>query len=363
VIERAETAKRHDHFPCHGCGAALEFSPGQLSLTCPYCGTTSEIPTTQEEVRELAYLDYFKLARLAPEVLQGVNLEVKCPKCAAVSEIPANVAADRCAFCGTPIENPTGDPTAMMRPQGVLPFRVEQREARTLFERWSSTRWFAPNDLPKMAALGQLNGLYVPYWTYDSFTITFYTGMRGDHYYVTTRDSKGNTRQERRTRWTPVSGRVDHWFDDVLVCASKGLPPKLVRDLEPWELHHVKDYKPELIAGFRVERYQIDAQNGFETAKGYMNSTIQALVRRQIGGDVQTITSMKTQYDGITFKHLLLPVWIAAYQYYNKTYRILVNAQTGEVQGERPWSWIKITLAVIGVLIMVALVLYFGEFN
>jgi ribosomal protein S27E len=361
VVQRSAPERKHDHFPCSGCGAALEFAPGQTALKCPYCGNSQQIPTTREEVRELAYKDYFNSARLIPEVMAGTALEVKCPKCAAVSSIPASIAADRCSFCGTPVENAHPSTTRMMRPQGVLPFRVEDKAARELFSAWVASRWFAPNDLKKMASLGRIDGMYVPFWTYDTYTVTFYTGLRGDHYYVTVRDSKGNSRREQRTRWTPASGRVNHWFDDVLVCASQGLPDKLVHALEPWELHHVKDYQPELIAGFRVERYQVDAEQGFDRAKDFMKPTIEMLIRRDIGGDVQTITTMDTQYDGITFKHLLLPVWVSAYQYHQKTYRVLVNAQTGEVQGERPWSWIKITLAVLAALIVVAVVVYYGD--
>ena len=60
-------------------------------------------------------------------------------------------------------------------------------------------------------------------------------------------------------------------------------------------------------------------------------------------------STMHTEFGTITFKHILLPVWISAYRFKNQPYRFLVNARTGEVQGERPWSWIKIALATTGV--------------
>ncbi|MBV9774716.1 MAG: hypothetical protein JO040_12240, partial [Gemmatimonadetes bacterium] len=79
-----------------------------------------------------------------------------------------------------------------------------------------------------------------------------------------------------------------------------------------------------------------------------------------IGGDEQRIHSTDTRYDDVTFKHILLPVWISAYRYREKVYRRLVNARTGEVQGERPWSWIKIALLVLFVaaLVIVGVVLW-----
>jgi DNA-directed RNA polymerase subunit RPC12/RpoP len=352
---RVTLDKRNHLYPCHGCGAGLEFAPGQLSLKCPYCGRVEEIPQCADDIRELAYLDYFKNVRIPPEVLAESMQEVKCHKCGAVSEFPASVAADRCPFCSTHLENPPKSPEKVMRPQGVLPFIIQNKEARERFQQWVGSRWFAPNNLKKLAQLGRIDGLYVPYWTYDSLTISFYTGMRGEYYWETVRTSKG-TKMVRKTRWYPASGTVRHWFDDVLVCASKGLPPKYVRQLEPWELQKAQSFSPQLIAGFKVERYQRDAEQGFDEAKTIMDEEIRVLVRRAIGGDTQQITSIRTQYDGITFKHLLLPVWLSAFDYHGKTYRVLINAQTGQVRGERPYSWIKITLAVIGALILAGLI-------
>jgi predicted RNA-binding Zn-ribbon protein involved in translation (DUF1610 family) len=334
-------------FPCASCGASLNYSPGVARLECSYCGSMQDIPQEESQVRELAFEAYFRNAQLAPQVLGSDLVEVKCHNCGAVAEFPASVAADNCPFCGVHLTNPLTAPVPVMPPQGVLPFRVDARQARELFAKWVRSLWFAPSALKKLADPGRITGLYVPYWTYDAYTFTFYRGMRGDHYWVTVRGPNNSTRQEQRTRWTPASGNVTLAFDDVLVCASKGLPQGLAEALEPWQLGEVENYRPDFLAGFRVERYQIDAEAGFIRARERMMPVIESAVRRSIGGDVQTITSMNTQYDGVSFKHLLLPVWVAAYTFRNKSFRVLVNARTGEVQGERPWSWIKITLAVL----------------
>ena len=334
----------------------MVFDPTASQLTCPYCGNQQAIPQAPNEIRELSYEAYFREGNLTAEVLENTALEVRCPGCGAVVEIAANVAMDNCVFCGTHLDNPGHSPVPAMRPQGVLPFAVDLRRARESFSGWAKSRWFAPNDLYKMALLGRLEGLYVPYWTYDAATFSFYSGMRGDHYWVTVRGPKGESRQERRTRWTPVSGRVQHFFDDVLVCASQGLPDKLVRELEPWSLEGVKPYTADYLAGYKTERYQVDVRQGFDHARPIMDAYIRTLIDRDIGGDVQQITSVETQYDGVTFKHLLLPIWLAAYRYQNTSYRVLVNAQTGEVSGERPYSWIKITLVVMLVAIIVLVI-------
>ncbi len=343
-------------FPCESCGAKMTFEPGTTSLVCPYCGSEKPIPQTAHDVRELSYHAYFQSAKVPTEVLEGTVCEVKCTNCGAIVEIPANLSTDNCTFCGAHLDNPVETPVPTIKPASLLPFLIEYNEARTKFDDWLKSRWFAPNKLKKMARLGRLSGLYVPYWTYDSMTFSFYTGMRGEHYWETVKDSNGNSRRVMKTRWYPASGRVNHFFDDVLVCGSRGLPDNYARALEPWDLNNLKDVSPQFLAGFRTERYQVSAEDGFESAKGLMAQEIDRLVRRDIGGDAQQVHSVDTQYDGITFKHILLPVWLAAYQYHGKSYRILINARTGEVQGNRPYSWIKITLFVIAMLMLAGLI-------
>jgi hypothetical protein len=191
----------------------------------------------------------------------------------------------------------------------------------------------------------------MPYWTYDSMTYTRYRGERGEHYYV-----KGDDGQkERRTRWYPVSGSFQRFFDDVLVCALRDAKQKLMRALEPWPLANVQPFNKESLAGYLAMAYEVELDEGFRHAKGRMEDTILADVKDRIGGDAQRVHSVDTRHDAITYKNLCLPVWMLAYQYNQKTFQIVVNACTGEVQGERPWSWVKISLAVLSVLGVIGL--------
>jgi len=203
-----------------------------------------------------------------------------------------------------------------------------------------------------------LDGIYVPYWTYDADTKTSYRGQRGTAYYVTIRGADGKPRQERRIRWTSARGRVSRFFDDILVLASKSLPKSYTDALAPWDLGALAEYKPEFLSGFRAEGYTIELEDGMVEARQIIDAQIRRDIRRDIGGDAQKIDSMSTQVEDVTFKHVLLPIWIAAYKYRAKSYRFVVNAQTGKVQGERPYSWGKIALAVVGTIVLVAAVFY-----
>jgi hypothetical protein len=78
---------------------------------------------------------------------------------------------------------------------------------------------------------------------------------------------------------------------------------------------------------------------------------------RDIGGDEQRVHSVDTRYFGITFKLMLLPVWIACYLYAGRTYQVLVNGRTGKVVGQRPYSAVKIIAAVLAGLVALAVII------
>ncbi len=154
------------------------------------------------------------------------------------------------------------------------------------------------------------------------------------------------TRTVIQTDWYPTSGQVKHFFDDVLVYASASLPRDKIDQLEPWDLADLKPFDPAFLAGFKTERYTVGLVDGFKIAGQRMDVTIRQLCCQDIGGDHQQLSSVQTQHVGVTFKHLLLPVWLAAYSYQGQPFRILINARTGEVDGTRPYSWVKIALMV-----------------
>ncbi len=359
------TADTADTIKCSNCSANLKFKPGTESLVCEYCNTQNTISAKATEVIEN---DYHQFLNENSAAVPKQDLSVcKCSNCGASTTLPQNVTSSACPYCDTPLIIQNASTCSIVKPKYLLPFKIERNQAKDKFVGWVKGLWFAPNKLKDYAAHSaeKLNGVYMPFWTYDSDTTTNYSGSRGEYYYVTERytDSNGKTqtRSVRHTRWYPASGTVRNNFDDVLVCASNSLPQKLTHDLEPWDLNELTEYDNKFLAGFLSESYQINLESGFETAKKIMNGTITSSVNSDIGGDVQTINSMNTSYNDITFKHILLPLWISAYKYNNKTYRFTINARTGEVQGERPYSAWKIFFLVVSIIAAIAAIIYFAD--
>ncbi|MGY6549861.1 MAG: primosomal protein N' (replication factor Y) - superfamily II helicase [Roseinatronobacter sp.] len=350
-------------FPCAQCGASLRFTPGEARLTCGYCGHEQPIPQIDDATRitALQSLDYHDaLAQTLPGSEFEVTQVSHCDTCGADVQFEPNIHSGDCPFCASPMVAQTG-PHRHIKPQAILPFRLTERDADARMRRWLKGLWFAPSELSRHArSTGKLTGLYVPYWAFDVATRTRYSGQRGIHYHVTVGSGK-NARRERRTRWQPVSGTVARQFLDLLVIASPALPQQNAHRLEPWTLADLQPYSPDYLAGFRAEGYSIPLDDGFETARGVMEAQIRDDVRRDIGGDEQRITSIAPHFSDERFKHLLLPIWMAAYRYRGRSFRFIVNGQTGRVQGERPWSVWKIAAAIAAMIVFVATALIIAE--
>jgi DNA-directed RNA polymerase subunit RPC12/RpoP len=348
---------------CEQCGAVLSYRPGTDQLVCEYCGHANRIEERPVEIVENDLRA--ALQRGLAEAPQEETRTVKCQSCAAEFTFDPNRHAGACPFCGQSIVAGTGT-HRQIKPAAVLPFVVEQGEARERVGRWLRGLWFAPSKLRRFARTeGRLSGMYLPYWTYDSRTRTAYARQRGTVYHEPVRvrarvDGKSvvQTRMVQKVRWRPVRGRVARDFDDVLVLASRSLPTWVTDRLEPWDVQDLKPYAPEYVAGFQSEAYQVPLDEGFAVANDRMHAVIAGDVKADIGGDAQRIERMEVEYQDPSFKHVLLPVWLGAFRYGGKPYRLCVNGRTGEVQGERPYSVWKIAFAVVLAAILLGLFLY-----
>ena len=343
-------------FPCGACGADVVWHPGAAALKCPYCGNETALPTSSDQVVERPLEE----ALQAPRSL-GWGAErksVKCTKCGATTTFDPGVSASRCAFCATPavVEAPTM--SDHVRPAGLLPFAVDRNTAAKSFRSWVAGLWFRPNDLKTKSSVTAMQGVYVPFWTFDALTHTRWTAEAGHHYTVQVQalvNGKTVMRSERRVRWEPASGFLEKAFDDVPVPASKGLPPDLARGVEPFPTGGLVPYDPQYLSGFLAEEYAVDLPDALGSAKQRMTQEIIAACGAAVPGDTHRNLSVSTAWSGLTCKNALLPVWISAYEYAGKPFRFLVNGVTGKVDGHAPFSAAKIALAIAAVIALLVL--------
>jgi len=352
-------------FPCEQCGADLEFNIGVQQMKCPFCGAVKEIELGEDAVIEEqdfreAIAKQRELHEQNHDIEEPEHKEIRCESCSSNVIFTGTLTSTSCPYCGSPIQRENVHSGGFrIAVDAVLPFRVEHDEAQDLLGKWVQSRWFAPNDFKKKGINGEFNGVYLPFWTYDSLTFNKYSGQRGENYTVTVGTGK-NRRTETRTRWYSASGRFQRFFNDELINATTGLPTALIDALTPWPLSECLPFTQQVLAGYYARTYDLELDEGFVIARERIDQKLYADVCSRIGGDKQRVHDIDTRYDAITFKHLLLPVWMLAYRYKDKTFRIYVNAGTGEVQGERPWSWVKICLTILAVMSVVAMIAIIG---
>jgi len=340
------------NFTCKSCGAPLRFSPINNSLHCEFCATKESIKRSVETIQE--YDLKTALQSLDSSTAHEVKKEVTCNKCSATFTMTPYSFSSNCPYCDTPS---IIDFVQEITPKSLLPFQISKEEAKRDFQKWISSLWFAPSQLKKIANSDkELTGYYLPHWTYDASTTTHYQGQRGDIYYVTVEknviiDGREVRRrvQEARIRWTPVSGYVNDEFDDITIGASKTISRTILENLTPWHTEKLIPYNDKYLAGFESEEYTIGLDNGFELAKVKMDSYIRNHIHHDIGGDQQQISKMQTTYKESSYKNVLFPIWTAQFKWNNKLYNYAINAQTGKIVGERPYSWLKIALLVGGI--------------
>ena len=352
------------NFTCPSCGAPQKFSPATGKLTCEFCRKEVFIPLSAESIHEYDFND--AIDTLDAQHAQTITKEVTCKKCGAGFTLTPYSFSSNCPYCNTPA---IIDFIQQITPKSLIPFHITQKKAQALFIKWIGSRWFAPNAFKKyLEGDKKLTGYYLPHWTYDSNSVTSYHGLRGDIYYVTVRKTvmeNGRAReiqvQEPRIRWTPVSGTIYLSFDDITIGASKTISRTILNTLEPWDTTKLLPYDKKYLSGFEAEEYTIGLDNGFEFAKAKMAYHIEQDIRYDIGGSQQQIISIQTQHNDITYKNVLLPVWTASFEWKNKIYHYAINAQSGKIVGNRPYSYVKITFLVLIILSFIGGILYLDK--
>ncbi|MBB4036789.1 DNA-directed RNA polymerase subunit RPC12/RpoP [Dysgonomonas hofstadii] len=346
-----------DSYQCSNCGAPLKYKPGTNFLHCDYCGV--DTPIDAKVVDEVEELDFEQYAQNVEKLVSSTTKVISCSKCGAESNFEENLKSAACPYCNTPFVESNVHEERLIQPSYLLPFKLADNEMQLHMNSWIKSLWFAPNKLKKMALLSaKKQGVYIPCWTYDAQTETDYTGQRGDTY-TTTVGSGKNRRTVTRTRWSYRSGHISLFFDDILVTASRMIPMAIMNKIHNWDTMNMVEADNRFLSGFITEKYVMNMTDGYEYAKQMMESEIDYAIRRDIGGDRQQIDSKRTRISDIKFKLILLPVYMSSYTYKNKLYHFFVNGRTGRTTGDRPYSAVKITFAVIAGLIALAAFIWF----
>jgi DNA-directed RNA polymerase subunit RPC12/RpoP len=383
------TPEQSKIYPCPQCNAELTYSASEGRMVCTYCGYQAPVSEagSMTEVHTQTEIDKAVVETIEEHDLdQGLKIasqeegwgtetrSFRCNGCNATIAAEPNAAATVCPFCGSSHVLAQEGSRHLIKPESVLPFEVDQSTAVDKFQAWLGRGWFRPNEVKRIArhAEARLQGVYLPFWTFDAQTESRWRAEAGHHYYVTERYTvtvngrrETRTRQAQRTRWEPAAGRHQEFFDDVLVYATQSVHEEILQRIYPYDTTKLIPYRPQYLAGWRAEEYQIGLDEGWKLGQNIIRGRLRDACAREVPGDTHRNLRVQTRFWDITYKHTLLPVWIASYRFNNKVYNFMVNGQTGRVQGEAPISWWKVALTVLIVLVLLGCIfgamLLFGE--
>ncbi len=346
-----KNAKTH-YIKCGGCGANMAYEPEVGKLKCPYCASEKELPD-EGYAKEISLLDGFSEA----DKWTGEETSVfSCSNCGAKVVLSSNETAKTCPFCATPYVEKVEE-LAGLRPNGVLPFTIGINRAIELSKAWAKRKLFAPKKFKKNLNSDNVHGVYAPCFTFDSCTTTSYEGRIGVTHTRTVGSGK-NRRTETYTVWRYISGVYSDAFDDVLITAGSKLDQKKLDKLSPFDTNLGKTYNSGYLMGFMAYRYDYEISNCWDDAKARMDAFIKKRILSKYVYDRIAYFNASTTHERVTYKYVMLPVYVGAFTYTKKAYNFFVNGNTGKVTGKTPTSPLRVLIAVALGIAFIALFAY-----
>ena len=330
--------------PCPACGCPIESD----DRFCPACGTSRAVklpPTTDAE---------------------PLQKHFRCTNCGSEMAADPEQRSYVCPFCdSTYVVEFSPAETNRQRPEFVIGFAITREQAQEIFTHWiRENSWIRPGDLSTASIADKQRGVYLPFWSFSMLAESQWSATIGEFWYrtetYTTRDSKGKTvtrtRQVQETEWWPLTGRHHHYHSGYLISASGGLPQSVAQRIMPYNLPAMKRYAPYFLAGWLSEEYSVLRDAALEICLTEFRRRENQNVAAFLPGNTHRNLEVTTNFSQTNSDLCLLPVYVLSYRYRDKLYRFLVNGQTGKFDGDKPLSWLRITLMISGGLLLVMLV-------
>lgn len=339
-------------FRCDECGAGLTWDPGGAALRCEHCGTRREVPRSDETITER------DLAQ-AGDAERGLGLELRvarCKNCGARVTYEGATTSELCVYCGEAVVLAQEANRNAIRPESLIPLDVGRGRVAERFRAWTHRLWLRPSALRK-AELVDAVGVYVPFWTFDAEVESEWSATagrsRGGGAMRLGRPATLRARTVRDVRWSPAAGKREDRVDDLLVNGSKGLRDDLVARLGGFGTHELVPYRPDYLAGWRAEEYQVDLAEAWERGKRRIEEHQRHRCAADVPGDTHRDLFVRTAIRDVRWKHVLVPLWSVQYRFRGRVYTVLVNGQSGLVVGDAPYSPVKVAL-LAGALVLAA---------
>lgn len=328
--------------PCPSCGTPLDAA----DRFCPACGTR----------------------RTAAETAPAATAQsFRCNNCGAEIRVEAGKRSYVCPFCDSAyVIEFSPEQSRRQEPEFVIPFAVTPEQARAqLTAGLRKGAMSRPKELRSALQSADIRGVYVPVWSFSVFAQSRWSAVIGEYWYrtetyttVVNGKTVTRTRRVQETEWYTLAGRFQQYLSGYLVSGSRGVPQELLDGLQPFHKAALRRYAPTYLAGWECEEYTVDAADALEACKREFAARQFRDVGAFMPGDTHRNLEVQTRFRDETSDLILVPIYFIRFRYAGKSYRLLMNGQTGKIVGKMPSRWGA--LVGMGVLIVIAFVILAG---
>jgi DNA-directed RNA polymerase subunit RPC12/RpoP len=335
-------------FKCPQCGAITAYSVPDGGLTCTHCGYHE--PPTKHVVGKGAEQFEFTVETMERSAhgWGEPRTEMECQSCGARTSLPTDLLTYTCAFCGSNKVIQREAPQDMLRPRFIVPFKIEPAQCSTLTGAWLGSSWMTPSSLKNLSHLADFSAVYMPYWTFDSVTTASWKAEVG-HDKVERYYENGQWKERTVTHWRWESGDVRLVHDDLIVEGSARLSQRLMNQLKDFDLSALVQYEPAFLAGMQARAYDIPLEDAWENARDVMREKTRLACYSQASTPKVRNFSMELDFSDESWRYVLLPMYVAAYRFQDKSFQVMVNGQTGRIAGQRPVDWTRVGLVAAAI--------------
>ncbi|MBL8063355.1 MAG: hypothetical protein JNK32_10070 [Anaerolineales bacterium] len=312
-------------FSCPSCGGKQRFDPDMMGLLCQSCGTLERLPAQDASDAEI---------QLNPGGVSGnwavTESQVNCDACGAMLSIPASQVTHPCPFCGSENINLLPATPNMISPTAIAPFRLHGDDVRVELAKALGISIHKIDQLAKASKL-HLAPIYLPFWTFDA-TVQLYCALER---HVPAEEFAEDERVILKGEWPLQKSWFECDLNDWPVYAARRIQDRHIGKIFPFDLTSLFTYRPEMLAGWQAETVQLAlTEAAVQAHKQMRDLALKKAALRGLFIEPARLLRDDVQFHDRTYKLILLPIWVARWTMNGKSFRALINGQTGKVPGE-----------------------------
>ena len=298
-------------FKCPNCGGDLQFDPASQKFRCEYCSsefTQEEAAAANQQAAESKQQEEKDESKNDREAFEEAELYL-CPNCGAEIVTDATTAAAFCFYCHNPVIL-QGKLSGQYRPDKIIPFAVDKKEAVDSFLKYVKKKRFIPKNFFCKEQIEKISGIYFPFWQYDCKTEGDWHGeAKRIRVYRTGNMEHTETKVYHLDRGAEVE------FRELTRNALNKDNRQLVEAVQPFRLEETKDFSMEYLSGFLAEKRDIEKSDLAEELHKEVQKHSADMVKSSVHG-YDTVSSLESEFHihGENWKYLLVPVWVLTYR-------------------------------------------------